>query len=52
MRELEGRVAQVTGGGAIVDLSSIEASRAAPMYPAYAACKTGMNNSPAPWCSS
>ncbi len=31
-------------GGAIINVSSIEASRAAPMYAVYAACKAGMNN--------
>ena len=31
-------------GGAIVNVSSIEASRAAPGYAVYAACKAGMNN--------
>jgi NAD(P)-dependent dehydrogenase (short-subunit alcohol dehydrogenase family) len=31
-------------GGAILNVSSIEASRAAPMYAVYAACKAGMNN--------
>lgn len=31
-------------GGAIINVSSIEGSRAAPMYAAYAACKAGMNN--------
>jgi NAD(P)-dependent dehydrogenase (short-subunit alcohol dehydrogenase family) len=31
-------------GGAIINISSIEASRAAPMYAVYAACKAGMNN--------
>lgn len=31
-------------GGAIVNVSSIEASRAAPNYAVYAACKAGMNN--------
>jgi NAD(P)-dependent dehydrogenase (short-subunit alcohol dehydrogenase family) len=32
------------GGGAIINVSSIEGSRAAPMYAVYAACKAGMNN--------
>lgn len=32
------------GGGAIVNVSSIEASRAAPGYAVYAACKAGINN--------
>jgi NAD(P)-dependent dehydrogenase (short-subunit alcohol dehydrogenase family) len=31
-------------GGAIINVSSIEASRAAPLYAVYAACKAGMNN--------
>ncbi len=31
-------------GGAIVNVTSIEASRAAPDYAVYAACKAGMNN--------
>ena len=31
-------------GGAIINVSSIEGSRAAPMYAVYAACKAGMNN--------
>ena len=31
-------------GGGIINVSSIEASRAAPMYAVYAACKAGMNN--------
>lgn len=31
-------------GGSIVNVSSIEASRAAPMFAVYAACKAGMNN--------
>jgi NAD(P)-dependent dehydrogenase (short-subunit alcohol dehydrogenase family) len=31
-------------GGAIVNVSSIEGSRAAPSYAVYAACKAGMNN--------
>jgi NAD(P)-dependent dehydrogenase (short-subunit alcohol dehydrogenase family) len=31
-------------GGAIVNVASIEASRAAPMYAVYAACKAGMVN--------
>ena len=31
-------------GGAIINVSSIEASRAAPGYAVYAACKAGMNN--------
>lgn len=31
-------------GGAIINISSIEASRAAPNYAVYAACKAGMNN--------
>jgi NAD(P)-dependent dehydrogenase (short-subunit alcohol dehydrogenase family) len=31
-------------GGSIINLSSIEASRAAPMFAVYAACKAGMNN--------
>ncbi len=31
-------------GGAIVNVTSIEASRAAPQYAVYAACKAGMNN--------
>jgi NAD(P)-dependent dehydrogenase (short-subunit alcohol dehydrogenase family) len=31
-------------GGAIVNVSSIEGSRAAPMYAVYAACKAGMND--------
>jgi NAD(P)-dependent dehydrogenase (short-subunit alcohol dehydrogenase family) len=31
-------------GGAIVNVSSIEGSRAAPGYAVYAACKAGMNN--------
>jgi NAD(P)-dependent dehydrogenase (short-subunit alcohol dehydrogenase family) len=31
-------------GGAIVNVSSIEASRAAPGYAVYAACKAGINN--------
>ena len=31
-------------GGTIINVSSIEASRAAPMYAVYAACKAGMNN--------
>jgi NAD(P)-dependent dehydrogenase (short-subunit alcohol dehydrogenase family) len=31
-------------GGAVVNVSSIEASRAAPNYAVYAACKAGMNN--------
>jgi NAD(P)-dependent dehydrogenase (short-subunit alcohol dehydrogenase family) len=31
-------------GGAIINITSIEASRAAPMYAVYAACKAGMNN--------
>jgi len=31
-------------GGAIVNISSIEGSRAAPCYAVYAACKAGMNN--------
>jgi NAD(P)-dependent dehydrogenase (short-subunit alcohol dehydrogenase family) len=32
------------GGGAIVNVTSIEASRAAPGYAVYAACKAGVNN--------
>ena len=32
------------GGGAIVNVTSIEASRAAPGYAVYAACKAGINN--------
>ena len=31
-------------GGAIINVSSIEGSRAAPKYAVYAACKAGMNN--------
>jgi NAD(P)-dependent dehydrogenase (short-subunit alcohol dehydrogenase family) len=31
-------------GGAIINITSIEGSRAAPMYAVYAACKAGMNN--------
>ena len=31
-------------GGAVVNVTSIEASRAAPNYAVYAACKAGMNN--------
>jgi NAD(P)-dependent dehydrogenase (short-subunit alcohol dehydrogenase family) len=31
-------------GGAIINVTSIEASRAAPTYAVYAACKAGMNN--------
>lgn len=31
-------------GGAIINVSSIEGSRAAPFYAVYAACKAGMNN--------
>jgi NAD(P)-dependent dehydrogenase (short-subunit alcohol dehydrogenase family) len=31
-------------GGAIINVSSIEGSRAAPHYAVYAACKAGMNN--------
>jgi NAD(P)-dependent dehydrogenase (short-subunit alcohol dehydrogenase family) len=31
-------------GGSIINVTSIEASRAAPMYAVYAACKSGMNN--------
>ncbi len=31
-------------GGSIINVSSIEASRAAPMFATYAACKAGMNN--------
>ncbi len=31
-------------GGAIINVTSIEASRAAPMFAVYAACKAGMNN--------
>jgi NAD(P)-dependent dehydrogenase (short-subunit alcohol dehydrogenase family) len=31
-------------GGNIINVSSIEASRAAPMFAVYAACKAGMNN--------
>ena len=31
-------------GGAIINISSIEASRAAPNFAVYAACKAGMNN--------
>ncbi len=31
-------------GGSIINVSSIEGSRAAPMYAVYAACKAGMNN--------
>lgn len=31
-------------GGSIVNVSSIEGSRAAPLYAVYAACKAGMNN--------
>ncbi len=31
-------------GGSIINVSSIEASRAAPMFAVYAACKGGMNN--------
>lgn len=31
-------------GGAIINVSSIEGSRAAPNYAVYAACKAGMNN--------
>lgn len=31
-------------GGSIINVSSIEASRAAPLYAVYAACKAGMNN--------
>ena len=31
-------------GGAIINVSSIEGSRAAPLYAVYAACKAGMNN--------
>lgn len=31
-------------GGAIINVTSIEASRAAPNYAVYAACKAGMNN--------
>ncbi|WP_336969851.1 SDR family oxidoreductase [Sphingobium aromaticiconvertens] len=31
-------------GGAIINVTSIEASRAAPGYAVYAACKAGMNN--------
>jgi NAD(P)-dependent dehydrogenase (short-subunit alcohol dehydrogenase family) len=36
----------ITGarGGAIINVSSIEGSRAAPLYAVYAACKAGMNN--------
>ncbi len=33
-----------SGGGAIVNVTSIEASRAAPGYAVYAACKAGINN--------
>jgi NAD(P)-dependent dehydrogenase (short-subunit alcohol dehydrogenase family) len=33
-----------TRGGAIINVTSIEASRAAPGYAVYAACKAGMNN--------
>ena len=33
-----------SGGGAIINVSSIEASRAAPGYAVYAACKAGINN--------
>lgn len=32
------------GGGAIINVTSIEASRAAPGYAVYAACKAGINN--------
>lgn len=32
------------GGGSIVNVASIEASRAAPMFAVYAACKAGMVN--------
>lgn len=32
------------GGGSIINVSSIEASRAAPGYAVYAACKAGINN--------
>jgi len=32
------------GGGAVVNVTSIEASRAAPGYAVYAACKAGINN--------
>ncbi len=31
-------------GGSIINVTSIEASRAAPMFAVYAACKAGMNN--------
>ena len=31
-------------GGAVINISSIEGSRAAPCYAVYAACKAGMNN--------
>lgn len=31
-------------GGSVINVSSIEASRAAPNYAVYAACKAGMNN--------
>lgn len=31
-------------GGTIINVSSIEASRAAPLFAVYAACKAGMNN--------
>ena len=31
-------------GGSIINVSSIEGSRAAPLYAVYAACKAGMNN--------
>ena len=33
-----------SSGGAIINVTSIEASRAAPHYAIYAACKAGMNN--------
>ena len=33
-----------SGGGAIINVTSIEASRAAPGYAVYAACKAGINN--------
>jgi NAD(P)-dependent dehydrogenase (short-subunit alcohol dehydrogenase family) len=32
------------GGGSIISVTSIEASRAAPGYAVYAACKAGINN--------
>jgi len=34
----------VAGGGAIVNVTSIEGARAAPGYAVYAACKAGINN--------